>query len=120
MSKADVLTALKKQLSIAEAEDKKAAAKHHAEEWAALKKFKAKLTAALKWDYKTAKKSPYGGIRLESPSCPRLEAKRFRFLIEQVQRDQRKSDYTFGETHDIAHALAWLPAHKRLKDTVCD
>lgn len=121
MTKDELLARLKEQLAIAEAEDRRAAEVHEKEEQQALERFRAKLKAALKWDYKTAKKSRYSrDLSMESPDCPRLEAPFFKNLITSLKLDTREQKFNLSDGGDLHRAVTWLPASRRPKETVCD
>lgn len=118
ITRESLIEKLKAQVVLAKAEDqRKLKAHQHAEE-VALQKFRLKLRAALKWDYKTARKSHH--VYLEGPSCPRPEATSIEAILKMVELDQHKGDWSIKQGSDIGSALAWVPASKRPPDTLCD
>lgn len=122
LSKDALLKLLEAQEVIAKKEDAKSAKFHQKDEAAALVKFRERLKAALKWDYATAKKSQQdytNRIEMPSPKCPRLEAPRFRGIIEGIKLDMRKSPYRIHDGGDLHRALNWKPESQRVSETVC-
>jgi hypothetical protein len=103
----------------ADREDAKAAAAHEAKEQAALRKFRAELRAAMKWDWKTAKRK-YGRVEFESPSCPARHARHIELAIAQVKMDSRKGRFHLSDQSDWYRAASWLPDSERPKASVCD
>lgn len=120
MSREELMAKLVDARARAEREDAKAAAKHKADEYSALQRFRAALRAALKWNYQTAKKNHMRASIEDIPRCPMREASRMELAIRQLKMDSRKGRFSLNESHDWYRAAMWLPESERLKQSVCE
>lgn len=125
MDKADLLKVLEKNLAAAKAEDERLKKKHQLEEQRYLHRFQANLSAALKWDYKTAKRCNFcAGVSSsrysdDGPSCPTANAPAIASIIRQVKLAKAPS-HSFSPDSDVGEAVYWQPESERAKKTICD
>lgn len=123
-SKAALLQALENRRKWAIALDAKNIRKHAAAEVSYLTLFKKELKAALKWDYKTAKKN---GFRLPSfngygnhdrPTCPSSFVQSLNTTIDHIKRDGR-TRYSITSS-GMTSKIHWLLTYdENAKPNVC-
>lgn len=121
MKKSDILIRLEKNLAAAKAEDEATKQRHIAEEIEVHDKFRRLIGAALKWDYKTAKKNdftvriPYSDV----PRCPLLRAAPIERIIRDIKADIRERMSVSPGT-DLHNSVFWEASGAKKKTTVCD
>lgn len=115
-----LLDKLRENQELAKADDILAKKKHEQDEQRAVKLFREKLTAAMKWTYPEMKKRRFE-VELgydSRPECPKAELPKIQRVIQEVLLDKREA-YTLAPNTDVFDAVLWLPKAKRPKPDMC-